>query len=198
MSGRPRGCHSRRHRTATFSTPRVNEQRGGAYLDAKPLGHEEDDGAREHGEHEGYFESHYRFFVAAVTLCCTTLARPWCSGQVRWRGDRERAAQKTLRPELAPDQREFATGGNADRILRPGGRSASGELDILATLIPVRRHLPHLAGGARAEAPLKGIAHSVAYAVGVYLGSKLEARLALGEIMIQTITPPDRGALIAA
>lgn len=48
-----------------------------------------------------------------------------------------------------------------------------------------------------AEAPLKGIVYSVAYAVGVYLGSKLEARLALGEIMIQTITPPDRGALIA-
>ncbi|MBN2191311.1 MAG: DUF2179 domain-containing protein [Polyangiaceae bacterium] len=34
--------------------------------------------------------------------------------------------------------------------------------------------------------------YSLAYAVGVYVGSKLESRLAFGNIMIQTVTPRAR------
>ncbi len=43
-----------------------------------------------------------------------------------------------------------------------------------------------------ADAPLKGIVYSLAYAVGVYVGSKLESRLAFGDIMVQTITLRNR------
>lgn len=46
------------------------------------------------------------------------------------------------------------------------------------------------------EAPIKGIAYSVGFAVGVYIGSMLENRLAIGRMVIHVITSVDHAPLI--
>ncbi len=43
------------------------------------------------------------------------------------------------------------------------------------------------------DAPSKGIVYSLGYAVGVYLGSKLENQLAYGSIMVQAVVSWERG-----
>lgn len=40
--------------------------------------------------------------------------------------------------------------------------------------------------------PLKGIVYSIAFAVGIYVGSILEKKLAFGKIMIQVILPSEQ------
>ncbi len=47
------------------------------------------------------------------------------------------------------------------------------------------------------NAPIKGVVYSLGYAIGVFLGSKLENRLAFGKILIQTITNNEYGMIIA-
>jgi len=47
------------------------------------------------------------------------------------------------------------------------------------------------------EAPLKAIIYSLGFATGVYVGSKLEHRLAFGKVLIQAITPVESGGTIA-
>lgn len=42
-----------------------------------------------------------------------------------------------------------------------------------------------------AETPMKGIYYSIGFALGVYLGSILEARLAVGKILIQAVIMKD-------
>lgn len=44
-----------------------------------------------------------------------------------------------------------------------------------------------------AEAPIKGIIYSLGYAVGVYIGSRIESRIALGRVLIQVIAEEDIG-----
>jgi uncharacterized protein YebE (UPF0316 family) len=46
-------------------------------------------------------------------------------------------------------------------------------------------------------APLKGVVYSLGYAIGVYLGSRLESRIAIGKILVQTITSEEIGAVMA-
>ena len=47
-----------------------------------------------------------------------------------------------------------------------------------------------------AEAPMKGIIYSVGFAIGVYIGSLLENKLAVGKILLQVISSKETGALI--
>lgn len=47
------------------------------------------------------------------------------------------------------------------------------------------------------EAPIKGIFYSGGYAMGVFMGSMIENKLAFGKILIQTITGEDKAVLIA-
>lgn len=42
-----------------------------------------------------------------------------------------------------------------------------------------------------ADEPLKGIVYSLAFAIGIYVGSILEKKLAFGKIMIQVILPSE-------
>jgi len=47
------------------------------------------------------------------------------------------------------------------------------------------------------ESPLKGVVYSLGFAAGVYVGSKLESRLAFGKVLIQSIVPYETGIVIA-
>jgi len=47
------------------------------------------------------------------------------------------------------------------------------------------------------DEPLKGIIYSFGFAAGVYVGSKIESRLAFGKVMIQAICDVDLGNSIA-
>jgi uncharacterized protein YebE (UPF0316 family) len=49
-----------------------------------------------------------------------------------------------------------------------------------------------------AEQPLKGIMYSIGFACGVFVGSKLENRLAMGKVLIQAITDIGSGKDVAA
>ena len=46
--------------------------------------------------------------------------------------------------------------------------------------------------------PIKGIVYSLAYSVGVYLGSIIEKKLAFGKVMLQIILPTDESDSVAA
>ena len=49
------------------------------------------------------------------------------------------------------------------------------------------------------EAPIRGIVYSIAFAIGVYAGSVVEGRIAMGRVMIQAIVPMENAtALITA
>lgn len=48
------------------------------------------------------------------------------------------------------------------------------------------------------ENPIKVVVYSFAFALGVYIGSIIEAKVALGTILIQAILPYDKGLEIAA
>lgn len=47
------------------------------------------------------------------------------------------------------------------------------------------------------EQPLKAVVYSLGFASGVYVGSKIENRLAMGKVLIQAITNADIGIVIA-
>ena len=47
-----------------------------------------------------------------------------------------------------------------------------------------------------ASAPIKGIAYSIGFFVGVYLGSKIEGHIAMGRVLIQAIVSKDNASLI--
>ena len=44
-----------------------------------------------------------------------------------------------------------------------------------------------------ADAPMKGIVYSLGFAAGVYIGSLLEQRLAVGKVLIHVIIDPEEG-----
>jgi len=46
------------------------------------------------------------------------------------------------------------------------------------------------------EAPIKGIVYSIGFSIGVYIGSLLESRIAMGRVLIQTIIPKASEVLI--
>lgn len=48
------------------------------------------------------------------------------------------------------------------------------------------------------EQPLKGIAYSFGFTAGVYIGSIIEERIAIGKILIQSITTVSSGVLISS
>ena len=48
------------------------------------------------------------------------------------------------------------------------------------------------------ETPIKAVIYSVGFAAGVYLGSRLEERLAFGNVLVQAITSECAGMLIAS
>jgi len=48
-----------------------------------------------------------------------------------------------------------------------------------------------------ADAPIKGLMYSIGFAAGVYVGSRLEERLAFGNVLVQTITSELAGHRIA-
>jgi uncharacterized protein YebE (UPF0316 family) len=48
-----------------------------------------------------------------------------------------------------------------------------------------------------AEEPLKGIIYSLGFATGIYVGSKLENRLAMGKVLIQAIVDVKSGETVA-
>ncbi len=47
-----------------------------------------------------------------------------------------------------------------------------------------------------AEAPIKGLIYSIGFAIGVYIGSLLENKLAVGKILIQVISSEEMGIMI--
>ena len=47
-----------------------------------------------------------------------------------------------------------------------------------------------------AEAPVKGIVYSIGFSIGVYLGSRIEAYIAMGRVLIQAIVLKDTAARI--
>jgi uncharacterized protein YebE (UPF0316 family) len=47
------------------------------------------------------------------------------------------------------------------------------------------------------EAPIKGIVYSLGFASGVFLGSKLESKMAFGKVLIQAITGKELGIVMA-
>ena len=49
-----------------------------------------------------------------------------------------------------------------------------------------------------AEAPIKGIAYSVGFSIGVYLGSRLEGIIAMGRVLIETIVSRENAASVTA
>jgi uncharacterized protein YebE (UPF0316 family) len=49
-----------------------------------------------------------------------------------------------------------------------------------------------------AAAPIKGIAYSVGFSVGVCLGSIIENKIALGKVLIQTIVSEEKGITLTA
>ena len=46
------------------------------------------------------------------------------------------------------------------------------------------------------EAPIKGIVYSIAFSIGVYLGSLIEGRIAMGRVLIQTIVSKESSVQI--
>ena len=46
-----------------------------------------------------------------------------------------------------------------------------------------------------AEAPIKGIVYSIGFSIGVYLGSRIEGRIAMGRILLQAIVSKENAAL---
>ena len=48
-----------------------------------------------------------------------------------------------------------------------------------------------------AEAPVKGIVYSIGFAIGIYLGSRIEAYIAMGRVLIQAIVLRDSEAQIS-
>jgi uncharacterized protein YebE (UPF0316 family) len=48
-----------------------------------------------------------------------------------------------------------------------------------------------------AASPMKGIAYSFGFAAGVFFGSLLEQKLALGKLLVQTITSDEKGKEIS-
>lgn len=46
------------------------------------------------------------------------------------------------------------------------------------------------------ESPMKGVAYGLGFAAGVYLGSTLEQKIAVGKVLIQAVVPHDKGLLI--
>ena len=46
------------------------------------------------------------------------------------------------------------------------------------------------------ESPMKGVAYGLGFAAGVYLGSTLEQKIAVGKVLIQAVLPYDKGLLI--
>lgn len=47
------------------------------------------------------------------------------------------------------------------------------------------------------EQPLKAVIYSLGFASGVYVGSRIEERLAFGKVVVQAITSPENGLAIA-
>jgi len=47
-----------------------------------------------------------------------------------------------------------------------------------------------------AEAPVKGIAYSIGFSIGVYLGSMIESYIAMGQVMIQIIVTKENSVMI--
>lgn len=47
------------------------------------------------------------------------------------------------------------------------------------------------------EQPIKGIVYSFGFATGVYIGSKIENRLAFGKVLVQAITTDEMGIMVA-
>ena len=45
-----------------------------------------------------------------------------------------------------------------------------------------------------AEAPIKGIVYSIGFSIGVYLGSRIEGLIAMGQVLIQTIVAKENAA----
>ena len=45
-----------------------------------------------------------------------------------------------------------------------------------------------------AEAPIKGIVYCIGYSIGVYMGSRIEGRIAMGRVMIQAIVSKENSA----
>ncbi|GHV82692.1 DUF2179 domain-containing protein [Spirochaetia bacterium] len=48
------------------------------------------------------------------------------------------------------------------------------------------------------EAPVKGIVYSIGFSMGVYLGSVIENKIALGKVLIQTIVSAAQGKTLTA
>jgi len=44
------------------------------------------------------------------------------------------------------------------------------------------------------EAPIKGIVYSIAFSIGVYLGSVIESYIGMGQVLIQTIVSKEKSA----
>ena len=49
-----------------------------------------------------------------------------------------------------------------------------------------------------AEAPLKGIAYSIGFSIGIYLGSRIESYIAMGQVLIQAIIGEEHSAQITS
>ena len=47
------------------------------------------------------------------------------------------------------------------------------------------------------EAPIKGIVYSIGFSIGVYLGSMIESRIAMGRVLIQTIVAKENEILVS-
>ena len=47
-----------------------------------------------------------------------------------------------------------------------------------------------------AAAPIKGIVYSIGFSIGVYVGSRIEAYIAMGRVLIQTIVSEENSILI--
>ena len=45
-----------------------------------------------------------------------------------------------------------------------------------------------------AEAPIKGLMYCIGYSIGVYMGSRIEGRIAMGRVMIQAIVSKENSA----
>ena len=49
-----------------------------------------------------------------------------------------------------------------------------------------------------AEAPVKGIVYSIGFSLGVYLGSVIENKIAMGKVLVQTIVSEEHGVNITS
>jgi len=48
-----------------------------------------------------------------------------------------------------------------------------------------------------AEAPMKGVVYSIGFSLGIYIGSLLESKIALGRVLIQTIIAKENEILVS-